>query len=80
MLKHEAHAAGLFAVFLGACSVYAQLPTLPAPTLSPAPAPSTSELPFLSATEAQELLCSRTVTTVQYVQALLDHYESGGFR
>ena len=74
--------AGLLVILLGVCGTFAQLPTLssgPSPSLSPAPAPSFSELPFLSATEAQELLCSRTVTTVQYVQALLDFYQSGGF-
>ena len=53
---------------------------------APAPSPGSSLTPTvpanlwnLSATDAIALLCARTITSTQYVQALFDHYNAGGF-
>ena len=41
--------------------------------------PANSSLPDLTATQAIALLCAREITSVQYVQALFERYDSGGF-
>lgn len=53
---------------------------------APAPSPGSSLTPTvpanlwnLSATDAIALLCARTITSTQYVQALFNHYNDGGF-
>lgn len=45
----------------------------PAPSLMPA------TLPGLTATQAVDMLCSREITAVEYVEALFDRYYGGGF-
>lgn len=42
-------------------------------------APASINVALLPATEAVDLLCSRNITSVGYVQALFDHYDNGGF-
>eukprot|EP00891_Asterochloris_glomerata_P007936 jgi/Astpho2/7936/fgenesh1_pg.00118_%23_37_t len=62
-----------------------QLLQATAPSTAPAPAPSTALGPLatplyeLTASQAISLLCARTVTSVQYVNALLSHYDTGGW-
>lgn len=46
---------------------------------APLQAPSMMELPDLPATKILEILCSRTITATDYVEALVDRYQSGGF-
>lgn len=41
--------------------------------------PANTSLPDLTATQAIARLCARDVTSVEYVQALFDRYDSGGF-
>ena len=41
--------------------------------------PANTSLPDLSATQAIAMLCARDVTSVEYVQALFDRYDTGGF-
>ena len=41
--------------------------------------PANASLPDLTATQAIALLCARDITSAQYVQALFDRYDSGGF-
>lgn len=41
--------------------------------------PANTSLPDLTATQAIAMLCARDVTSVEYVQALFDRYDSGGF-
>ena len=36
-------------------------------------------LPDLTATEAVAMLCSRQMSAVEYVSALYEHYEEGGY-
>ena len=50
----------------------------PATGLAPG-TPSFDTLPELPATQVVELLCSRQITAVDYVEALYDRYESGGY-
>lgn len=51
------------------------LQSVPAPAVEPA----TTNVALLPATEAIAMLCSRNITSVAYVQALFDYYDSGGF-
>ena len=51
------------------------LASAPAPSVTPA----NTSLPDLTATQAIAMLCARDVTAVQYVEALFDRYDSGGF-
>ena len=55
------------------------LPVLPG--LTPiAPTPGISSSPAeLPAYEVVELLCARNITAVEYVEALLEKYEEGGY-
>ena len=50
-------------------------------TIAPATGltPSFDTLPDLPATQVVQLLCSRQITAVDYVEALYDRYESGGY-
>ena len=41
--------------------------------------PANTSLPDLSATQAIAMLCARDITSVEYVQALFDRYDTGGF-
>lgn len=52
---------------------------LRAGALSPAPAVDFDNLPDLPASEAVELLCSRAITAVDYVEALDSRYQSGDY-
>ena len=46
---------------------------------APAPAVDFDTLPDLTATEVVQLLCSRAISAVDYVEALDERYTSGGF-
>ncbi len=68
-------------LLLASTQVYAQIAPETLPVLTPlAPAPGiATALTDLPAYEVVELLCARNITAVQYVEALLEKYESGGY-